>query len=130
DMDILIHRWHGDVSASKKKKFTDQPRGILQITPESIESLFINRTKFLKSIFANVDYIIIDEIHSFIGTKRGVHLRSLLVRLSSYFNLPPRLIGLSATINNFSEVKKWISADSPGSVEVIESTGYDKKTLY
>jgi len=130
DMDILIHRWHGDVSASKKKKITDDPKGILQITPESIESLFINRTRFLKSIFANVEYIIIDEIHSFIGTKRGVHLRSLLDRLSFYFSVEPRLIGLSATINNFNEVKKWISSDSPSSVEIIESTGYDKKTLY
>src|SRR5699024_9951543 len=51
DMDISINRWHGDVSAHQKKKFTDNPSGILQITPESLESLFINRTNYLFSIF-------------------------------------------------------------------------------
>ena len=33
--DIPVTRWHGDVSQSKKKKLTEHPAGILQITPES-----------------------------------------------------------------------------------------------
>ena len=39
---IPVHRWHGDVDASKKKKFLDRPSGVLLITPESIESMFDN----------------------------------------------------------------------------------------
>lgn len=130
DMDIPIHRWHGDISASKKKGFTDNPSGILQITPESIESLFVNRANYLHTIFKKVEYIIIDEIHSFIGSERGVQLRSLLERLVGYYEKKPRIIGLSATIGNFNEVKMWVSPENTEAVEVIQSTGYDKKLLY
>lgn len=129
-MDIPIHRWHGDISSSKKKTLTTKPSGILQITPESIESLFINRTNYLQVLFKDLEYIIIDEIHSFIGNERGVHLRSLLDRLDDYFESKPRIIGLSATINNFEAVRKWISIDYPNEVEIVRSTGYDKKLLY
>lgn len=129
-MDIKIHRWHGDVSASRKKKLTDHPSGILQITPESIESLFINRTNYLSPLFKNVEYIIIDEIHSFIGTERGVHLRALLDRLSHYVESRVRIVGLSATISNFHEVKKWISFENMTDVAIIQSSGHDKKLLY
>ncbi|WP_078592941.1 DEAD/DEAH box helicase [Evansella clarkii] len=128
--DIPIHRWHGDVSQSKKSKFVKQPAGILQITPESIESLFINRTEQLKHIFKNVDFIVIDEIHSFIDSERGVHLRSLLSRLGGYTSKRPRIIGLSATIDNFGKVKEWVNFNNPEEVVIVQSRGYDKKLHY
>lgn len=129
-MDIPIHRWHGDVSASRKKEFTKNPSGILLITPESIESLFINRTSHLSHIFKDVDFVVIDEIHSFIGSERGVQLRSLLSRIGEYTITRPRIIGLSATISNFEQVKRWINFECPNKVEIIQSKGYEKKLLY
>ncbi|MED1672251.1 DEAD/DEAH box helicase [Pallidibacillus thermolactis] len=127
---IPIHRWHGDVSHSQKKKFIQNPTGILQITPESIESLFINRTEYLVSFFQHVDFIVIDEIHSFLDSERGVHLRSLLSRMEPYTKKSPRIIGLSATIDNFPLVKKWVNHSDPESVQIIESPGNDKDLLY
>lgn len=127
---IPIHRWHGDVSQSRKKKFIQNPAGILQITPESIESLFINRTEHLVSIFQYVDFIVIDEIHSFLDTERGVHLRSLLSRMELYTEKCPRIIGLSATIDNFPFVKKWVNHSNSESVQIIESPGNDKDLFY
>ena len=41
-LEIPVHRWHGDVSPAQKKRFRDTPGGILLITPESLESNFIN----------------------------------------------------------------------------------------
>jgi len=41
-LEIPVHRWHGDVSASRKKELRQSPAGILLITPESLESNFIN----------------------------------------------------------------------------------------
>lgn len=128
--DISIHRWHGDVSQSKKKRFLENPTGILQITPESIESMFVNRSNLLKAVFKDVDFIIIDEIHSFFDNARGVHLRSLLSRLSKYANQSPRLIGLSATVDNFELVKRWLNYDQPEKVEVIEIKGNDKNLKF
>ncbi|MBN8208928.1 DEAD/DEAH box helicase [Bacillus sp. NTK071] len=130
ETNIPIHRWHGDISQSKKKKFVQKPAGILQITPESIESLFLNRTEQLRNIFKGCDFIVIDEIHSFLDDERGVHLRSLLSRLERYMNKRPRIIGLSATIDNFSLVKDWVNFQYPEKVTVIESIGSDKNLLY
>ncbi|MDJ0331780.1 DEAD/DEAH box helicase [Planococcus sp. S3-L1] len=128
--DIPIHRWHGDVSQSKKKTFLKAPAGILQITPESIESLFVNRTEQLRTVFQHVDFVVIDEIHSFLDNERGVHLRSLLSRMKQHTVNRPRIIGLSATIDNFELVKKWVNPDQPEHVEVIEAPGSDKDLLY
>jgi ATP-dependent Lhr-like helicase len=127
---IPIHRWHGDVDQNKKKKFVQSPSGILQITPESIESLFINRTEYLKHIFEDIEFVIIDEIHSFLDNERGVHLRSLLSRIERYCAKKPRIIGLSATIDNFSLVKEWINLEDPDNVKIIESKGFDKELNY
>ncbi len=127
---IPIHRWHGDISQSKKKKFTKNPSGILQITPESIESLFVNRTEQLYMMFKDLDFIVIDEIHSFLDDERGVHLRSLLHRIENYSTNKPRMIGLSATLDNFAFVQGWVNYDNPANVNIIESPGSDKDLLY
>lgn len=127
---IQIHRWHGDISQSKKKKILKNPNGILQITPESIESFYINRTAQLRTIFAYVDFIVIDEIHSFLDSERGVQLRSLLSRIEKYTLNRPRIIGLSATIDNFEFIKSWINPNHPENVNIIQSPGSDKNVLY
>lgn len=127
---IDIHRWHGDVSQSKKKQFLKNPSGILQITPESIESLFINRPGSLPTIFKELEFIIIDEIHSFIDSERGVQLRSLLSRIELLTKQRPRLIGLSATINNFDLVKTWVNYSDKEKIQIIEDADSDKKLMY
>lgn len=129
-MNIAIHKWHGDVDASKKKKFVTNPTGILQITPESIESLLINRTHHLDAIFSELEFIIIDEIHSFIGTDRGVHLRSLISRISEKTKRKPRIIGLSATISDFDVVRNWVNPAAPNDVQIINDTSGGKFFLY
>lgn len=128
--DIQIHRWHGDVSSSQKKKLVKNPSGILQITPESIESLFINRTGVLNHLFQGVEFVVIDEIHSFLDSERGVQLRSLLSRMESYTQQRPRIIGLSATISNFEFIKTWVNRKNPELVDIVESTGDGKELLF
>ncbi len=127
---ISIHKWHGDVSQSQKNKFVKKPSGILQITPESVESLFINRTEHIKHLFKGVEFVVIDEIHSFINTERGVQLRSLLSRIEHYTDERARIVGLSATIDNFELVKKWVNYRDTENVEIIEAKGSDKDLLY
>lgn len=128
-LDITIHRWHGDVSQNKKKKFAENPTGILQITPESIESLFINRTGILSRMFQDLEFIVLDEIHSFLDNERGVQLRSLLSRLEAYTKKRPRYIGLSATIDNFEYVKEWVNFQNQEKVNIIQEAG-DKGLQY
>ncbi|GAO92720.1 ATP-dependent helicase [Pseudomonas syringae pv. actinidiae] len=52
-LEIPVVGWHGDVSASKKHKFLKSPSGILLITPESLEALFVNRGSAWRVFFKN-----------------------------------------------------------------------------
>ncbi len=123
EADIPVHKWHGDVSRSAKKKLVEHPAGVLLITPESIESLFVNHPHELGKLFANLAYVVIDELHSFIGTERGAHLKSLVCRLSSRAGGDVRLVGLSATLGLETVLAcRWLRASDSERVYVIEDT--------
>lgn len=117
---IPVHRWHGDVSATDKERLRTTPGGVLLITPESLESAFINYGNRIPKIFSRLDHVVIDELHSFIGDVRGVHLRSLLLRLAQQIGRKPRLLGLSATLADFDAACRFLDAESPELVEVIQ----------
>lgn len=107
-LDVPVTRWHGEASKSAKNKLLQEPRGILLITPESIEALFANHPEHALTLFAHLKFIIIDEIHSFLGTDRGLHLKSLVSRIGQLAKArPARIIGLSATLGDYDEVKRF-----------------------
>ncbi|MBR3257399.1 MAG: DEAD/DEAH box helicase, partial [Eggerthellaceae bacterium] len=64
DAQIPVTRWHGDVPQSQKRRLLKNPPGILQITPESLESLMISKHMEIPSLFGDLRFIVIDEIHS------------------------------------------------------------------
>ncbi|MDM1496721.1 DEAD/DEAH box helicase [Myroides odoratimimus] len=106
-LDIVITKWHGEASQSAKKKLIKNPNGIVLITPESLEAMFCNRSHEISHLFSNLKYVVIDEIHYFDGTNRGVQLNSLLYRIQKRANSNFRLIGLSATIGDLESIKKF-----------------------
>lgn len=106
-LDVPVTKWHGEASLTKKKKLIKDPQGVVLITPESIESMLGNRLYEAKHLFSNLKYIIIDEIHSFIGSDRGLHLQSILARLKQINKQPFRVIGLSATLGNYQAAKNF-----------------------
>ena len=78
-------KWHGDVSRTAKDNFIRNPTDFLLITPESLEVIMMNRSEEDRlKIFGNLQYIIIDEIHYFVDSDRGIQLNSLISRLSKY----------------------------------------------
>ncbi len=109
---IPVTRWHGDASQSKKRKLLKKPSGILQITPESLESLMINKYMEIPSLFHDLRFIVIDEIHSLLRADRGLQTFCLIERLCSLVSCNPRRIGLSATIGNPEEAGRFLSAGS------------------
>ncbi len=113
-LEIKITKWHGEANRSDKVKLIKNPEGVVLITPESIEALFCNKLQDLKQMMSDVDFVVVDEIHSFLGTERGVHLQSLLYRLQSINSTPIRFIGLSATLSKLSHqhVKKFFGKES------------------
>ena len=109
ETDIKVTHWHGDVAQSKKRKLLDCPSGILQITPESLEAMLINRHNDISRLFCDLRYVVLDEVHTLTGTDRGNQIICQLRRLESVIGRSPRRIGLSATVGNPEAVAKWLS---------------------
>ena len=106
----------------------EQPSGVLLITPESIESLFVNHAHRLETVFRSLSFIVIDELHSFIGTERGAHLRSLMSRVAAKSRNPVRRVGLSATLGpDVERVCRWLRPSQPEAVRLIEDP--EKKSI-
>ncbi len=114
---IPVWHWHGDVSYSHKQKLIQQPEGVLQTTPESLESLLVNHHQDLPRMFGDLRYIIIDEIHVFMGTDRGSQVLCLLERLERCCGTAPRRIGLSATLGDYTIAKAWLRGNTQPVVE-------------
>ncbi len=120
ETDIAVHRWHGDVDGEKKRRLRQKPGGVLLITPESLESNFINYGPHLSRIYQHLDYVVIDELHAFLDNVRGCHLQSLLSRLRTAAGVTPRMLGLSATLADFTAAKSFLAIDDAERVEVVE----------
>lgn len=107
--DIKVTHWHGDVAQSKKRKLLESPQGILQITPESLESMLINRHNDISRLFGDLRYVVLDEVHTLAGTDRGNQIICQLKRIESIIGKSPRRVGLSATVGDPDEVANWLS---------------------
>lgn len=124
-LDMEVTSWHGDANTSKKKKAIKNPSGILLITPESLESLLIRKSGWVKNSFNSIKYIIIDEYHAFLGFERGCQLQSLLHRIENLLgkeNKPIPRIALSATLGEMDNVLKSLRPNSKFPCELISSS--------
>jgi ATP-dependent Lhr-like helicase len=128
--DIPVFRWHGDVSASQKQKLVEQPSGVLLITPESLESLFVNRSSRMRALFNDLAFVVIDELHAFLGNERGRHLRSLLYRLQRFISKPYRMVGLSATLGDPMQSARWMRQDNQDQVSILSQDSGEKTIKY
>ncbi len=109
---IQVTRWHGDANQSAKRKLLKNPSGIIQITPESLESLLINKHMEIPSLFGDLRFVVIDEIHSLLRADRGLQTFCLIERLCRTASCNPRRIGLSATIGDPETAGRFLSAGS------------------
>jgi len=92
---ISLETRTGDTPANRRQRQKHQPPNLLLTTPEQLALLLANADA--AQLFAGLDCVILDEIHSLVNQKRG-HLLALgLARLRA---LSPglRLTGLSATV--------------------------------
>lgn len=106
--DIPVYHWHGDVAQSRKNKLLQNPQGVLQITPESLESLLVNKNNDLLRLFGDLRFVVIDEIHAFMGSERGCQIICQLQRLAKLTQKQPRRIGLSATLGDYAMAEEWL----------------------
>lgn len=108
ELKLHVTPWHGDISSGLKEQLLKEPNGILLMTPESLESMLINRMSWLKKALHSLRYVIIDEFHAFMGEQRGYQLQSQLHRIENLCGrLIPR-IALSATFAQDAEISSHL----------------------
>ncbi len=112
---------HGDVSRADKAKMARKPPHILNITPETL-GILLNSPKFRESL-RTVRWVVVDEIHSLAGSKRGVHLSVSLERLEKLVKEAGSgftRIGCSATIEPLVEVGRFL-VGAGREVEIVDT---------
>ncbi|WP_442971670.1 DEAD/DEAH box helicase, partial [Rhodococcus sp. EPR-279] len=112
--EIAVGVRSGDTSAADRRNMIKTPPDILITTPES---LFLMLTSAARDILAEVDTVIVDEVHAVAGTKRGAHLAVSLERLDAMLDKPAQRIGLSATVRPHEEVGRFLAGAAP--IEIV-----------
>jgi ATP-dependent Lhr-like helicase len=107
----------GDTPQRERQAMLRTPPQILITTPESFYLLLTSPKA--REMFRTVRTVIVDEIHTLAGNKRGVHLSLSLERLQHFAAQPIQRIGLSATIQPLDEVARFLG----GSAWSGEGTG-------
>jgi len=117
-LDIGITAWHGEANRSAKARLLKAPNGIVIITPESVEAMLDRHPEQVNALFADLEWLFVDELHSFLGTARGVQLQSLIRRLAQQCGCRPRCIGMSATIapENYGDCKRFFCNPEPAAI--------------
>ncbi|CAN5246927.1 ATP-dependent helicase [soil metagenome] len=117
----------GDTPSRERARFAREPADILVTTPES---LFLLLTSNARDALRGARWVIVDEIHALVGTKRGTHLALSLERLEELTGTPPQRIGLSATQRPLDEVARFLGGfhdpSTPRPVTIVDA-GQGKK---
>jgi ATP-dependent Lhr-like helicase len=126
-LELAVTPWHGDVGQTPRKRFFANPRGVVLITPESLESLLFRRGAELSQLFADLEAVVVDELHAFIGGERGRQLQSLLHRLDTAIGRRVRRVGLSATLGDMGLAAEFLRPGAGNAVAIIVSSAETKR---
>jgi ATP-dependent Lhr-like helicase len=85
----------GDTTPHQRRKQRDLPPELLITTPESL-SLLLSQPSW-RDHWRPLSFVILDELHAVVGSKRGADLMASVERLCSLADADPARVGLSAT---------------------------------
>lgn len=128
-LEVPVTKWHGEASRTLKERIIKEPSGVILITPESLEAMFVNKPYNVKHLFSNLKYVVIDEIHSFIGTDRGIQLKSILSRLQDVNTNSFKIVGLSATLGDYDEAKHY-TGDAEHTKVLLDKTSKEINAVF
>ena len=98
---------HGDTPQSRRKKMAENPPDVMITTPETLVML-LSQPKMLAAL-SRLEWVVIDEVHELLASKRGAQLSLSLERLEINAKKDLTRIGLSATVGNITEAAKFVS---------------------
>ena len=115
--------WHGDVGAARRLAIMRERPDLLLTTPESIEVMLVSRRSDPRSLFRDLQAVVVDELHAFAGDDRGWHLLAVLERVRHLAGRELQRLGLSATVANPAPLLEWLAPASSRPRRVIAPAG-------
>jgi len=120
---------HGDTPASARRRMSLSPPQLLITTPETLQFLLVG--KRLRRALENVRWVVVDELHELMESKRGLQLAVSMERLEEIADERVQRIGLSATIGNPLEAGYYLTGGRRFElVTTSERRRYDVRVLY
>ncbi|HEX7889652.1 MAG TPA: ligase-associated DNA damage response DEXH box helicase [Ramlibacter sp.] len=116
----------GDTPSAERARQDRRMPTVLVTTPESL-TLMLTREPAREEL-AGVEYVVIDEWHELIGSKRGVQAQLALARLRRFH---PGLVswGLSATLGNLEDAMRVLCGPAPEPAPRLVQGRIDKTLL-
>lgn len=108
---IRLETRTGDTPVHKRQRQKFDPPDMLLTTPEQLALLLAAREA--RDLFAGLKYVVLDELHALVASKRGDLLSLDLARLSTIAPDSKR-IGLSATVADPDPLRRYLVPQSPG----------------
>lgn len=115
--EIRVMTRSGDTDQADRRKMLRHPPEILITTPESLNLLLTSRDG--QQALLGVESLILDEIHSVVGSKRGVYLMTGVERLA-HLNGEFQRIALSATVKPMDTVASYVGGFEKGVPRGVE----------
>jgi ATP-dependent Lhr-like helicase len=109
----------GDTSAFERTRMRKSPPHILVTTPESLFILLTSESG--RAMLKSVKSVIVDELHSVAGSKRGSHLMLSLERLDALCGRSPVRVGLSATVKPLEAMARFLVGARETDVEIVDT---------
>jgi ATP-dependent helicase Lhr and Lhr-like helicase len=111
----------GDTTAAERRKQSNQMPECIVTTPESLHILLSQKNN--EKVFGQLQYIVVDEWHELLGTKRGVQMELVSSRVRQITKSKPLLVwGVSATIGNLDQALEILTYGSPKANIIIKAT--------
>lgn len=107
--EIRVMTRSGDTERGDRRKMLRRPPEILITTPESLNLMLTSKDG--QRALLGVKSLILDEIHSVVGSKRGVYLMTAVERLA-HLNGEFQRIALSATVRPMDTVGAFVGGFS------------------
>ena len=117
----------GDSSAADRRRILRKPPHILVTTPESLYLLLTSEGG--RGLLSNTGTVILDELHSLAGGKRGAHLTLSLERLEMLAGRPLRRIGMSATQRPLDRMAQFLLGARDHDCAIVDAGAARERNL-